>query len=116
MGFRSEFRRMLSSESKNGTKLSSKRVITFIAFVLVCIAFMLNIGWSVIVEPTILSGMINIVFGGLGVTVGEHLLKRKNGENPNGIDNLDYNDDTSYNSHPQYQDVDTHHDNRLGDN
>ena len=28
-------------------------------------------------------GLIQIVWAGLGVTVGEHLLKKKNGEDPN---------------------------------
>jgi len=109
-------REMLTAEGKEGSKLSSKRVITFIAFIFVCIGFIMNVGWGVVVEPTILAGMINIVFGGLGVTVGEHLLKKRNGENPNGIDNSDYTDDTRYNRYPQHNGVDTHRNDHLGDN
>jgi len=92
----SGFREMLTSEGKNGSKLSSKRVITFIAFILVCVPFVINIGWAIVVDPTILSGMINIVFAGLGVTVGEHILKKRNGENPDGIDG---NDDDLHDNH-----------------
>ena len=108
------FREMLTSEGKEGSKLSSKRVITFIAFILVCIAFIMNIGWAIVVDPIILGGMINIVFAGLGVTVGEHLLKKRRGENPNGIDN-GYVEDTYSHTHSHGYNNDTH-DNQLGDN
>jgi len=110
------FREMLTSEGKNGSKLSSKRVITFIAFICVVIAFFGSVAFALVVDTTVLNGMISIVYAGLGVTVGEHLLRRRNGENPNGIDEPGYNDDTSHNGHPHHNDVDTQHHDHLGDN
>ena len=95
-----DFRDMLTAEGKNGSKLSSKRVITFIAFVCIVIAFFVNLFLAIVIADSIFNGMLSIVLAGLGVTVGEHLLKKRNGETPNGIDH------------------DNHHDHhgRLGDN
>jgi xanthine/uracil permease len=77
----SDFRDMLTSDGKSGSKLSSKRVITFAAFICMVIAFFANLVWAIVVEPSILNGMIGIVMAGLGVTVGEHLLKKRNDNN-----------------------------------
>ena len=85
MSFQSNFKEMLSADGK----ISSKRVITFVAFICIVIAFFGNVIFTLVVEPTILNGMISIVYAGLGVTVGEHLLKKRNGENPNGVDSYD---------------------------
>ena len=77
-------------------KISSKRVITFIAFFLVAITYIGNLIFGYEMQALYFEGMIQIVFAGLGVTVGEHIFKhgygrenRGNGrynENPNGID------------------------------
>ena len=109
---------MLSADGK----LSSKRVITFIAFILVSIAFGLDLAFSIKMDALVLNGMIQIVFAGLGVTVGEHLLKKRPGGNYDG--NYDSNYDSNYNDEPNYYDskrinrpkFDDDDDERLGDN
>lgn len=120
------FRDMLTSDGKNSNKLSSKRVITFIAFICIVIAFFGNIFIGLVVESTVLNGMISIVFAGLGVTVGEHLLRNKNGENPNGLDdsrkydNYGHNVHGDYNSHNKREslspDINVRTHTELGDN
>ena len=74
-----EFKHMLSSDKSD--KFSSKRVITFSAFILIAIAFVANMGWGVTIDPTILNGMIQIVWAGLGMVMGEHLLRRRHDNN-----------------------------------
>jgi hypothetical protein len=75
MNFKNELKEMLGSDGQ----WSSKRVITFLAFGLVSIAFLLNLIWGVTVDKNMFDGIIAIVWAGLGVVVGEHLLKKKNG-------------------------------------
>lgn len=74
-GFPNEFKKMLSADKSD--KYSSKRVITFLAFVLISIAFIVNLIWGITVDPIILNGMIQIVWAGLGMVMGEHLLMRR---------------------------------------
>jgi hypothetical protein len=131
MGFKKDFRDMMTA---NG-KVSSKRMVTLIAFLLVAIAFVANLGWSVVMDANVLTGMINVVFAGLGVTVGEHLLTRgrghhgHGGENPYGIDDIHddigggYPHDYGHNAHGDYgrhggsaPDVNVHVHTELGDN
>lgn len=71
----SGFKEMLGSDGQ----WSSKRVITFLAFLLVATAFIANLGWGIVVSESMFSGVIEIVWAGLAVTVGEHILKVKNG-------------------------------------
>lgn len=78
MSFKKEFKEMLGS---NG-QWSSKRVITFLAFILVGMAFVSNLYWGLTINEKMYDGMIDIVFVGLGVVVGEHLLKKYNGQDP----------------------------------
>ena len=80
MGLFKDFKQMLSSDDSN--KLSSKRVITFLAFILVSIAFIANLFFKLTVADIMYNGMIQIVWAGLGVVLSEHLLKKKNGETP----------------------------------
>ena len=72
------FKEMLSVEGK----MSSKRTITFLAFILTGVAFLSNLFFDLTVDENMYDGMTYIVFTGLGVVVGEHLLKKKNGESP----------------------------------
>jgi hypothetical protein len=71
-----EIKQMLSSEDNN--KLSSKRVITFVAFILVSMVFLSDAIFHIVIDENMFDGMIQIVWAGLGVTVGEHILKNAN--------------------------------------
>jgi hypothetical protein len=57
-------------DGHNGT-LSSKRVITFLAFILCGIAFVADLFWEYNVSPNVFEGMIYIAIAGLGVTASE---------------------------------------------
>ena len=83
MSFKSELKELLGIDGK----WSTKRVLTFSAFGLVALAFILNLFCDIKIEEYMYDGMIAIVWAGLGVVVGEHLLKKKNGENPSKIQN-----------------------------
>lgn len=71
-----DLRDMLTSGDND--KISSKRLITFLAFIMVAIAFFANLFFDMRVEDNIFDGIIQIVWAGLGVVVGEHLLKARN--------------------------------------
>lgn len=60
----------LLNDSHNGT-LSSKRVITFLAFILCAIAFVANLFWGFEVKEYMFESMIYLAMVGLGVTVTE---------------------------------------------
>lgn len=62
-------------------KLSHKRLITFIAFFLVCIAFIANMAFSIPMEDFIFQGMVAIVIGGAGFSTIEHFSLGKFGKN-----------------------------------
>lgn len=51
--------------------LSSKRVITFLAFILCGIAFIANLFWNFKIESHMYDGMIYLTMAGLGFTVTE---------------------------------------------
>ena len=121
MSFKQNFKDMLSSDGK----ISSKRVITFVAFICVVIAFFVNLLFTIVVDTTILNAMVTIVYAGLGVTVGEHLLKKRtfNSHSDRYSDRYSesYESNSSYNSYRSdndYHDDDYHHhdDEILGDN
>jgi hypothetical protein len=76
-----EFKYMLSSDGSD--KFSSKRVITFLSFLIIASAAITNLVGGVVMNSSMFDGIIMLVMTGLGVTVGEHLLKKKNGEDPN---------------------------------
>jgi hypothetical protein len=60
----------LLNDGHNGT-LSSRRVVTFIAFILCGIAFIANLFWGFEVKEFMYESMIYLAMVGLGVTVAE---------------------------------------------
>jgi hypothetical protein len=60
----------LLNDTHNGT-LSSRRVVTFIAFILCGIAFIANLFWGFEVKQFMFESMIYLAMVGLGVTVAE---------------------------------------------
>lgn len=58
-------------EDSHNKSLSSKRVVTFLAFVLCGVAFMANLFWDYQVEPYMFEGMVYIAMAGLGFTATE---------------------------------------------
>ncbi len=60
----------LLNDTHNGT-LSSRRVVTFIAFILCGVAFIANLFWGFEVKQFMFESMIYLAMVGLGVTVAE---------------------------------------------
>jgi hypothetical protein len=60
----------LLSDGHNGT-LSSKRVVTFLAFLLCAVAFIANLFWGFEVKQFMYDSMIYLTMVGLGVTAAE---------------------------------------------
>jgi hypothetical protein len=58
-------------DDSHSKSLSSKRVVTFLAFLLCGIAFMANLFWDYKVEPYMFEGMIYLAMAGLGFTASE---------------------------------------------
>ena len=76
MDFLKNIKGMLSADdSKN---LSSKRTITFLAFILVSIAFFGDLFFNFNIDQNIFDGVLQLVYVGVGAVLGEHLLKKKN--------------------------------------
>ena len=63
-------------DGHDGT-LSSKRVVTFSAFVLCSIAFLADLFWDYNISPNVFEGMIFIAIAGLGATASEKFANRK---------------------------------------
>jgi hypothetical protein len=57
--------------------ISSKRVITFLAFLLCSVAFISNIFWNYEVNNTLFENMMYIVVAGLGFTASEKFSVKK---------------------------------------
>ena len=55
---------------------SSKRVVTFVAFILCSIAFVANLFWSYKVDAFMFESMIYLVMVGLGATASEKFATR----------------------------------------
>jgi len=66
MGFTGAMKSMLS-DSHDGS-VSSKRVVTLLAFLLCAIAFIANLFWGFKIDEFIYNSMIFVVISGLGVT------------------------------------------------
>lgn len=58
--------------------VSSKRVITLLAFLLCTTAFLANLFWGLKIEPFLYESMSYITMAGLGVTVAEKFSAPKN--------------------------------------
>jgi hypothetical protein len=57
-------------------KVSSKRLVTLLAFIMMAIGFISNLFWKFTVEPTIYDSMKWIVIGGLGFTASEQFANK----------------------------------------
>lgn len=66
------FMNMLS----DGSEVSHKRVITFAAFALLCIAFLLDLFCDIKVDEALMNIMEAIVFAGFGATTVEKFAKK----------------------------------------
>jgi hypothetical protein len=66
--------RMLSGESESNP--SSKRVITFLAFLMCAAGFIAEMFFEKKVNPTTYEYMMYIVIGGLGFTASEKFVKK----------------------------------------
>lgn len=75
MSFLSSVESMFS-DGTDGS-ISSKRVITFLAFLLCAIAFVSNLFWALKIDPEMFKDMMYIVIGGLGVTASEKFAPKK---------------------------------------
>jgi hypothetical protein len=67
---------ILNCLSSSG-KVSSKRVVTILAFILMGIGFISNLYWDHDIDPTMYDSMMWIVIGGLGFTASELFSTRK---------------------------------------
>jgi hypothetical protein len=67
--------KMLSGEGESNP--SSKRTITFLAFVLVALGFVAELFFERKVSPQTFEAMMYIVLGGLGFTASEKFSPRK---------------------------------------
>ena len=68
--------KMLAGESESNP--SSKRVITFLAFLLCATGFIAEMFFEKKVNPTTFEYMMYIVIGGLGFTASEKFTKKDN--------------------------------------
>lgn len=68
--------KMLSGEGESNP--SSKRVITFLAFILLAVGFIAELFFEKKINPTTYEYMMYIVLGGLGFTASEKFVKKEN--------------------------------------
>ena len=60
--------------------ISSKRVVTFLAFVLCALAFISNLFWKLEIKQFMYESMIYLAMTGLGVTVAERFAPKSTKE------------------------------------
>jgi len=70
------FLRSMLKDGQDGS-WSSKRIVTFLAFILCSIAFMANIFLGKTVSPELFDSMMYIVVAGLGFTASEKFSSNK---------------------------------------
>ena len=85
-----EIKQMLSSE--DNSKLSSKRVITFMAFILVSIVFLSDAIFHIVIDENMFDGMIQIVWAGLGVTNNKKVETTTKVDTPLKKEEIEYGD------------------------
>lgn len=61
----------------NDQGLSSKRIVTFLAFIFCSIAFFANLFFGFKIDTHIFDGMMYIAIAGLGVTVAERFANKQ---------------------------------------
>lgn len=69
------FVKSMCSHGKDG-KASMKRLITLLAFIMMCIGFIADLFWDKTITPEIYQSMMWIVVGGLGFTASEHFAQK----------------------------------------
>jgi hypothetical protein len=65
---------MLTDGTDEG--ISSKRMVTLLAFILCTIAFIANLFWNLTIDEKIFEGMMYIAIAGLGFTASEKFTKK----------------------------------------
>ena len=72
----------LANMLQDGTdgSISSKRVVTFLAFILCSVAFVANLFWQLKIEAFIFESMSYIAMAGLGATVAEKFSAKSYGQ------------------------------------
>jgi hypothetical protein len=63
-------------------KISSKRIVTLSAFLMMAVGFLANLFWNFDIAENIYTSMEYIVLGGLGFTASEQFSTRKTTEEP----------------------------------
>jgi hypothetical protein len=81
MSLRQNMKTMLA-DSHDSESVSSKRVITFIAFILCCVAFIANMFFGYKIDTFIYETMAYIVIGGISVTGIEKFANRNRDVEP----------------------------------
>jgi hypothetical protein len=71
-------KKLMTSVLSSGGKISSKRFITLLAFLMMVIGFAANLFFDLTVEEFMYEAMVWIVLGGLGFTASEKFAKNPN--------------------------------------
>jgi hypothetical protein len=71
------FHSMLTDGTDEG--ISSKRVVTLLAFALCAMAFVGDLFWNLTINPVVFEGMMWIAISGLGFTASEKFSRNKGG-------------------------------------
>ena len=56
--------------------ISSKRIVTLLAFILCSVAFLSNLFWGLTIDEKLFEGMMYIAIAGLGFTASEKFTKK----------------------------------------
>lgn len=70
---------LINCVSSDG-KVSSKRLVTLFAFIMMAIGFLANLFWGFKIDENIYTSMEYIVLGGLGFTASEQFSTKKTAE------------------------------------